>query len=95
MKRLLILTEAGPEIGHGHLSRCRSLASAFGSRGYLIELFVDIQDTMLAAGESALQWNKLPDRLQASIRSADMVIVDSYIVGLELIEKIYDHGCPE
>jgi spore coat polysaccharide biosynthesis predicted glycosyltransferase SpsG/GNAT superfamily N-acetyltransferase len=67
-----VLTEAGPNAGQGHLSRCSALAEAFGERG--------IRCTLTVNGDEGL--HELP------AEGTRIAIVDSYLASETLLGEI-------
>jgi len=77
MKSLLILTEAGSDIGYGHLTRCRSIAAAFRHRGYKADLIVQAENVELRDNEQCECWRELRSGWAEVIGRADIVMFDS------------------
>jgi spore coat polysaccharide biosynthesis predicted glycosyltransferase SpsG len=88
---VLILTECGVDIGFGHLTRCLSLADAFRNAGMNAEVWV-VADASLAQSlpESVrpVQWYGIPDDLMAKAARAYGVLLDSFKIGADQIERI-------
>ncbi|WP_155914556.1 PseG/SpsG family protein [Asticcacaulis sp. AC460] len=80
MTRLLIRTEAGPEIGMGHFMRCFALAEEARARGVAVVFLInEISDTVRtrcesigASAEIVTGFDMLP------VEAGDRVVIDSY-----------------
>lgn len=90
--KTLILTEGGRDIGFGHVMRCVALCQAFEEKGILPELVVNgdatIDDLLKGTRHTVLDWLRDEGSLSGYIKRSDMVIIDSYLAGIELYEKI-------
>lgn len=82
MPDVLILTEAGRESGHGHLTRCHSLLDAFHQSGWQGRVLVqpDHLEDKCAGGVICTSWRESPGELGVSLRTASLVIIDSYLI---------------
>jgi spore coat polysaccharide biosynthesis predicted glycosyltransferase SpsG len=79
------LTGAGRGVGLGHLRRCQALAAALGAHGAAARFLVDGD-----VGAARLEWTRDPTLAVAALEAwrPDVVVVDSYRAGVELLERI-------
>jgi UDP-2,4-diacetamido-2,4,6-trideoxy-beta-L-altropyranose hydrolase len=86
---LLILTEAGPTIGLGHLVRCSSLADEFRAGHWVVRglVFTEGSELRLPDGFQKYDWHAGGDQADY-LKLADLVIVDSYIATDFLVEAL-------
>jgi len=89
MKRVLILTEAGQNIGYGHLMRCRALQDYFVSQGIetlvLLNYFGDIQ----CKGNNSIRFIDWLIEIEEVVKYSNIfefVIIDSYLAPVEYYE---------
>lgn len=79
----LIITEAGNNIGFGHLTRCISLYEAFEERGVVPVFAVNSDNTVegLLKGKDYQLFNWLQDRdgLSELLKYSSITIIDSYV----------------
>jgi len=94
MKSVLVLTEAGSEIGYGHLTRCRSIAAAFRQRGYRTTSLVESDDVALEDNEYLVHWHD-PDSIpNSALKEAGIVVFDSYLAGDGIVSMLESsHPC--
>lgn len=87
--RAAFLTEAGPGVGLGHLRRCQALAAALRSRGAAVRFLV-AGVAGLGADTARLDWTRDPRLVVDPLATwcPDLVVVDSYNAGRELLERI-------
>ncbi len=88
---VLILTECGSDIGFGHLTRCLSLADAFRKAGMDAEVWAAADEQMAQSLPEAVRpvhWYGLPDDLKAEAARAYGVLLDSFRIDTEEIERI-------
>ena len=89
--RLFILTEAGKNIGLGHLSRCSALYEEAISRGIETQLLLhgDYIDNGIFSEIKInyVNWMQV-DFLIDLLNSNDYVVVDSYLANLEVLSTI-------
>ncbi|MDD5437309.1 MAG: glycosyltransferase [Candidatus Omnitrophica bacterium] len=92
MTKILILTEGGRRIGFGHITRCSALYDALKRRGASPVLVVNADDSARALFRKKrhviFDWIKERARLYSLLKGADVVIVDSYLAGPDLYNKI-------
>jgi UDP-2,4-diacetamido-2,4,6-trideoxy-beta-L-altropyranose hydrolase len=88
MRSFLVLTDAGKSIGYGHLIRCRSIAAAFAEKGYEVRIIVQGDAIELAANERSMNWHEFGPVIQEAVENADIVVVDSLIIGEAIVAKI-------
>ena len=90
MYKLVILTEAGPQLGFGHLTRCESIQKQFLAQGWASEIFVHIADP---SGQTQLRahhtnwWN---DRILVSrlMSEANLVLLDSFEAPIATLDLV-------
>lgn len=86
----VILTEAGPEIGHGHLGRCVALADGLDRYGVRVTLAVR-GETPVALSHAhevlAVEWLDAADHDEL-LAGADIAVVDSYEAPLDVYESV-------
>ncbi len=95
---VLILTECGVDIGFGHLTRCLSMADAFRNAGMDAEVWVEADQSLervlpehvFPDDVRRVHWYGLPDNLQAKAAGAYGVLMDSFKIGADQIERISD-----
>lgn len=92
MGKVLILTEAGKNIGFGHLTRCISLYQAFEEKGVLAKLVINGDETVRGLLEKKryvlCDWLKDNAAFVEILQNADVVIVDSYLANEDIYRKI-------
>ena len=92
MKKVLILTEGGRNIGYGHLVRCLSLCQAFEAGDIKTEFIVNgensIKDILRDRTVTVLNWVEEHRQLEQTVKDADAVLVDSYLAGIEVYQWI-------
>jgi len=91
MNRLYIFTEAGKEIGLGHITRCTSLYDAACKQGYTCQLIVytdmDKINQLTDRDHKLIDWyNK--DFIESIVAKEDYCIVDSYLADYSIYEAI-------
>jgi UDP-2,4-diacetamido-2,4,6-trideoxy-beta-L-altropyranose hydrolase len=92
MPRIFIVTEGGRGLGFGHITRCLSLYQAFKEQGITPEFIINGDETIRILLRSIkyqiFNWQKEKDRFVHLIESADIVIMDSYLVDSSLCQIV-------
>ncbi len=94
MKNLevFILTEGGREIGFGHITRCLSLYQAFEEKGVRPKFFINGDNSVIEivrqTNYEIVDWLKNNQLIFEKIKGADVVIVDSYLAGINFYNKV-------
>jgi UDP-2,4-diacetamido-2,4,6-trideoxy-beta-L-altropyranose hydrolase len=90
MSNICILTEGGNNRGLGHISRCLSLCQIFDLHNCDVKLIINADPSVnhLLYGYDFLlaDWNKRESEIIEIIKSADLLIIDSYHCTKELYE---------
>jgi UDP-2,4-diacetamido-2,4,6-trideoxy-beta-L-altropyranose hydrolase len=91
--RILIITEAGLNIGLGHITRCTSLYQAFEENGIVPELIINSNDNSiekLLRGKryQIFNWLNRTKRLFDLMENVPIVIIDSYLANADFYENI-------
>ena len=94
MKKVIILTEGGENIGFGHITRCTSLYQAFEEKGIIPEFIVYGDDSILNLlsdkNHKIFNWIEQKKHLFDFIKNADIVIIDSYLAEKDIYDRISD-----
>ena len=77
---ILVLTEAGENVGFGHLTRCQAICQNFESK---FELVVHADSDIKEEGLRIYPWRNNLGELLAQYFDVQLVLVDSYLVGIE------------
>lgn len=88
--KVYFLTEYSKEIGFGHLSRCLSLASVFQEKNYRVEFLIrewNQEPLELEFEKKRVEWSNT-GVLNAIVSDEDFLIIDSYRVPKEILNKI-------
>ncbi len=89
---VILLTEGGQAIGFGHLTRCQSLYQALEARNHSPHFIVKGDETVkgILRGQDyrVFDWVKEKEELSRAVKAADVVIIDSYLAGLEIYREI-------
>lgn len=84
---VLFLTEGGPEIGFGHITRNLSIYQAFGDIDAKLKMFVHAPWTIVSILNGAeyelCNWKK-----EKKIKKADVIIIDSYLADKEIYYEL-------
>jgi len=90
--KVFIITEGSRFIGFGHITRCTSLYQAFEEKGILPLFLINgdetVKDLLNNKNCEIFNWLTEEQKLFKFIENADVVIMDSYLAGYELYEKI-------
>jgi len=90
--KVSIVTEGGINIGFGHISRSTALQQAFQEKGVSCELVINADDkveSILSESDyRTFDWLSEPEKMLNSLRDVDLVIIDSYLAGLEFYQKV-------
>lgn len=90
--KVCILTEAGKNIGFGHITRCTSIYQAFEDVGVESQLIINGDENVqyLLRDTTCEIFDWLNDRqlLFEILNNADIVFIDSYLADYDLYEKI-------
>jgi UDP-2,4-diacetamido-2,4,6-trideoxy-beta-L-altropyranose hydrolase len=81
----LILTEAGRDIGYGHLSRCSAIQEFMKSKNINADLFVDLSEKLFAQGDfTVCNWKEFENNI--FVRLYKYILFDSYLATSENIQ---------
>ena len=87
-----ILTEGGKSIGFGHITRCLSLYQAFEEKGIEPKFFINGDDSVVDIVKQTdyeiINWIKSEQEILDKIEGTDIVIVDSYLAGIDFYEQV-------
>jgi UDP-2,4-diacetamido-2,4,6-trideoxy-beta-L-altropyranose hydrolase len=90
--KVFILTEGGKYIGFGHITRCIALYQVFEEKGIVPEFIVNddgLAATLLTGKNYKISnWIEKRDEMFRYINGADIIIIDSYLAGLELYKSV-------
>jgi len=90
-QHILFLTEAGANIGLGHVMRCVAIAASFRASGHHTDILVDVSGSMpelIAPDVEAHPWRRNPAQLPSVLRGVDQVVIDSYLADVPLYTTI-------
>lgn len=85
-RRVIIFSEAGQNIGFGHLTRCSALYDEIHKRGIEVILVVfgkEIKNLLGKRKNILVDWKNL-EFLRSFLNKTDYVIIDSYLATLEV-----------
>ena len=86
----LILTEAGKDIGYGHLSRCSAIQEFINSKDINTELLVDLQGKPFSQGDfTVCNWKAFEKNIFTS--SYSYILFDSYLATSKYIRILRQH----
>lgn len=90
--KVVILTEAGKNIGFGHLTRCIAIYQAVEKKGDIAELIINSDNSILSfVGGKRYQlfnWLENGKKTKELIKNSDFVIIDSYLADKPLYDEI-------
>jgi UDP-2,4-diacetamido-2,4,6-trideoxy-beta-L-altropyranose hydrolase len=90
--KVSILTEAGKNIGFGHLTRCIALYQAIKGKGGTPELVINGDESILGFVKDEkyqiFNWIEDNERLMKLVKEFDFVIIDSYLAPKSLYDNI-------
>jgi spore coat polysaccharide biosynthesis predicted glycosyltransferase SpsG len=90
--KVSILTEAGKNIGLGHLTRCIALYQVFEEEGNAVELIVNGDDSILDFVKNNnyqfMNWLKEKEKLMSIVKNSDVAVIDSYLAPKSLYDNI-------
>ena len=87
-RRVVIFTEAGQNIGFGHLTRCSALYDEIDKRGIEVILVVfgkEIENLLGKRKNRIVDWKDL-EFLRSFLNKTDYIIIDSYLATLEVYD---------
>lgn len=87
-RRVVIFTEAGQNIGFGHLTRCSALYDEIDKRGIEVILVVfgkEIEKLLSKSKNRIVDWKDL-EFLRNFLNQTDYVIIDSYLATMEVYD---------
>lgn len=91
MKKLVVLTEGGGDLGYGHVSRCSEILRYFEKQHWQTEGFVDWQGTTSQFHHfGSFSWNAL-DALLNHVQGSATCLVDSYQADKEKFDRLKKH----
>lgn len=92
MNNLLLLTEAGENIGFGHLSRCSSIYQFVKDKNITSELLLDCFGETLSSGNfTSMHWLQDIGKLKEYINRFKNVLIDSYKISEEDLNWCITH----
>jgi len=90
--KVLIFTEGGKGMGFGHITRCTALYEAFKEKRVIPTLIVNsdssVKNILKGRKRKVSNWLQEGNKLENLIRNANIVIIDSYLAGLDFYKKI-------
>src|SRR3990172_6916126 len=90
--KVFIATEGGSERGLGHITRCESFLQAFRQLGLSPEFIIDCgqnaERSLQGRGYTVFNWLEEDGRLVQTIRGGDILIIDSYLAGIETYRRL-------
>lgn len=90
--KVYLLTEGGENVGFGHITRCIALDQAFEEKGIKPQIIINGDDSVaeIVKGKNyyLLNWLEKTDELFEKIEESKIVIIDSYLAGIDLYNKI-------
>jgi len=90
--RVYIITEAGKNIGFGHLTRCLSLYQSLKEKKlsphFILNADNSVKNLLKINNYQIFNWLTKQERLFNTVENADVIIVDSYLADLQFYYKI-------
>lgn len=90
--KVCIVTEGSREIGLGHITRCVSLCEVFARHGDKVSMVINGDGSVLPAAEvhhpDVFDWLSDRERLFGIVRLSDIVVIDSYLAGLDIYRRV-------
>jgi len=90
--KVYILTEGGKKIGFGHVTRCSALYQALTAQKIKPELLINGDNTLKFALRSKqfriFDWLSVKNTTYGILKTADAVIIDSYLAGPKFYHKV-------
>ena len=81
MRKILILTEAGENVGYGHLSRCHAICDNLLSKGFICDLLYNSKSQINSFYGKNFNWLEFyEDSVVNKVEHSDIVLIDSYLV---------------
>ncbi len=94
--KIFILTDGGRRAGFGHIARCCALYDAFKERGETPLIFINgdktVRPSLRSRRYKVFNWLVNQDKLFRIMKNPDVVIVDSYLAGVDFYKKISGHA---
>ena len=88
--KVSIITEGFQDTGYGHLTRCLSLYQAFEERNITPAFYINGDGAAKAfvpnTNHKIVDWLTHPTKLLTDIKNSDILIIDSYLAGIEYYE---------
>ena len=92
--KVCIITEGSAKLGFGHISRCTSLYQAFEEKKIIPNFIIngdEIASLMEVKNYVILDWVKNELELIKQIKNSEIAIVDSYLAGFPIYERIVEN----
>jgi len=90
--KIFIVTEGTAKTGFGHIGRCSALYQAFQEKGCSPQFIVNGDESAkeLLKGYKVFffDWTKETSKLYEQVKDSGIVIIDSYLAGIEIYKKI-------
>jgi spore coat polysaccharide biosynthesis predicted glycosyltransferase SpsG len=90
--KVKILTEAGKNIGFGHLTRCIALYQAFQEKNNNSKLIIKGDNSILNLVKDKsykiMDWIKKENNIREIVKNSDIVVIDSYFAPKTLYDNI-------
>ena len=90
--KVSIFTEAGENIGFGHIVRCMALSQGFEEQGIIPEIIVNgdesVKNLFKDVKHCICDWLIEKERVFEMLNKADIIIIDSYLADLEFYARL-------